>query len=173
MKDRSGAWMTEGDDPDQKRTMMQYFMAVFPNNSMRRIIQLTNKKLRDKDIDEIDVGDLLKFFGICIVITKFEFGSRAELWSRTPSCPYIPAVCLGETTGMGRNRFDEIWHALTFSNQLEERPEWMSQHEYRWSRVDDFVNDFNEHRRANFRPSEVVRLCKFIQDSNLLHHRFV
>jgi hypothetical protein len=151
--------MMAGDDSNHSCSFLHYFMASFPTNAQRRIIHLTNRKLRTKDVDEIDVGDLLKFFGICMLITKFEFGSRSELWSRDTRCAYILVAALGESTGMGRNRFDEIWSCLTFSNQVGEQPEWMSHAAFCWQLVDDFVKDFNEHRRVNFQPSETVCLC--------------
>ena len=157
-KDKDGMWLREGDDVNLTRSCLHYFEAAFPSNALRRILHLTNRKLRAKEVDEIDMGELYKFFGICILVTKFEFSSRRDLWSTISNCRYIPPASIGENTGMSRNRFDEIWSSLTFSEQEEERPDYMSHAAHRWQLVDDFVQDFNDHRRSNFSPSEVVRL---------------
>ena len=52
-------------------------------------------------------GGLLKYFGIMILATRYEFGSRADLWSTTNTSKYVEAPCLGKKTGMSRNRFDK------------------------------------------------------------------
>jgi hypothetical protein len=153
---RDGNWWESEDDLLGSRTMLDYFLSVFPPNAMKRIILLTNVKLRDNNMQEIDIGDLLKFFGIMILITRFKFGNRRDLWRVNEDCRYIPAPRIGDTTGMSKNRFDEIWQCLTFSEQPDERPANMSSEAYRWMLVDDFVMDFNRHRQDNFRPSEVV-----------------
>jgi hypothetical protein len=70
---------------------------------------------------------------------------------------FIPTANFA-TTGMTRDCFEEIWSVLTFSHQEPERPHGMSSAAYRWTLVDDFVDDFNRHRRARFRPSENVSL---------------
>jgi hypothetical protein len=127
---RDGREWSAGDDPRGERTMLDYFMSVFPPNASRRIILLTNEKLRAKELEEIDLGDLLKFFGILILITKFKFGNRSSLWSSRAECRYIPAPRFGDTTGMPRHRFDDIWRALTFSEQPPERPHGMSSERY-------------------------------------------
>jgi hypothetical protein len=67
--------------------------------------------------------------------------------------------------GMSRHRFDAIWGYLTFSIQQDNWPSGVSSAEYRWMLVDDFVDDYNRHRLAKFRPSELVRtffLCNQI-----------
>ena len=155
-RDQSGTWMKEEDDLGCKRPLLDYFMATFPPAALKRILKLTNEKLEEAECSEMDVGDLLKFFGVLLLITRFEFGDRASLWSTTTHSPYIPAVCMGETTGMPRKRFDAIWRFLTFSECPEERPDGVSSAAHRWMHVDDFIADFNHHRRNNFRPTEII-----------------
>lgn len=156
-RDTGGSWMEDGDDTAGKRPLLEYFMATMPPAALKRIIRLMNEKLNKAGLEELDVGELIKFFGVLLLITRFEFGDRASLWSTKMDNPYIPAVCLGETTGMRRNQFDSIWRYLTFSECPDEQPEWVtSSAAHRWMHVDDFVTDFNCHRRANFRPSEII-----------------
>ena len=72
--------------------------------------------------------EFYKLLGILILITRFEFTSRASLWSRTTGSKFIPAPRIGETTGMPRHRFDELWSNLRWSDQPTERPsdKWMT-----------------------------------------------
>ena len=53
----------------------------------------------------------LRFQGVVMLVTRFEFGKRDELWS-TMGSKYMPAVEFGKTV-MGRDRFKEI-----FSSQI-------------------------------------------------------
>jgi hypothetical protein len=152
-----GAMWSEGDDEDLKRAYIDYFMTCFPPLAMRLIITETNKKLVEKNADEIDLGEFLKFVGVMILITRFEFGERRDCFQSKQTCPYMPAPNISAATGMTRHRFDMIWSCLTFSKVPAARPEGMSSAEYRWKHVDDFVDGFNGHRRAAFTPSE--RIC--------------
>jgi Transposase IS4 len=101
------------------------------------------------------VGEILKFFGIMILCTKFEFRSRSSLWSTTSVSKYIPAPSFG-TTGMSRMRFDDLWRYIRWSRQPVERPPDMTSEQFRWRLVDDFVGAFNDHRASTFQPSEMI-----------------
>jgi Transposase IS4 len=70
------------------------------------------------------LGELLRFIGVQLLSTRFEFGSRAHLWS-TIGSNYIPAASFGKS-GMARSRFDTLWTCLTFSEQPVTRPQEMS-----------------------------------------------
>jgi hypothetical protein len=152
-----GVMWSEGDDEDLKRPYVDYFMTCFPPLALRLIITETNKKLVEKSANEIDLGEFLKFIGVMILITRFEFGERRECFQSKQPSPYMPAPNISATTGMTRHRFDMIWSCLTFSKVPAARPEGMSSAEYRWKHVDDFVEGFNGHRRSAFTPSE--RIC--------------
>jgi Transposase IS4 len=153
---RDGRWMSEDDDRDLKCSPLDYFLAAFPPTALKRILTLTNKSLRKNGGKEIELGELLRFFGVILLITKFDCGRRRELWNTVLTFKYVPSPQFGIRTGMCRNRFEEIWMNLVFSAQPEERPADMSSVTYRWMLVDDFVDDFNRHRRTHFRPSELV-----------------
>ena len=94
-------------------------------------------------------GEIVKFFGVMLLATRFEFGSRASLWSNVTTNKYIPAPLFGQT-GMPRKRFDDLWMCIRFSEQPPNRPSEMTSEQYRWRLVDDFVKNFNEHRAQNF-----------------------
>ena len=94
-------------------------------------------------------GEIVKFFGVMLLATRFEFGSRVSLWSNVTTNKYIPAPSFGQT-GMPRKRFDDLWMCIRFSEQPPNRPSEMTSEQYRWRLVDDFVKNFNEHRVQNF-----------------------
>lgn len=100
-------------------------------------------------------GEILKFFGVIILATRFEFGSRASLWSTTASAKYEQAPAFGRTS-MSRKRFDEIWSSIRFSQQPTVRPDGMSSEQHRWLLVDNFVANFNDYRVSNFSPSDLI-----------------
>jgi hypothetical protein len=47
---------------------------------------------------------------------------------------------------MSRDRSNELWKHMRFSNKPETIPENMSSEKYQWMLVDDFTYAFNEHR---------------------------
>ena len=83
---------------------IDYFFMKFPMTHMQEIVRLTNEGLSDKNKVPATVGKLLKFFGVMILCTKFEFKSRSSLWSTTAASKYVPAPSFG-ATGMSRMRF--------------------------------------------------------------------
>ena len=70
-------------------------------------------------------GEIVKFFGVMLLATRFEFGSRASLWSNVTTNKYIPAPSFGQT-GMPRKRFDDLWMCIRFSEQPPNRPSGVS-----------------------------------------------
>jgi hypothetical protein len=68
------------------RTKLEYFLLMFPPKQIDDMIQYTNKEMRKLNSQATNDGELLKFFGILILATRFEFGNRATLWkSSSPS----------------------------------------------------------------------------------------
>eukprot|EP00171_Calliarthron_tuberculosum_P006804 IDg6804t1 len=128
----------------------------FPIPQLDAMLRITNKKLFEQKRRLTTAGELLKFFGMLILITRFEFGNRSTLWSTTRPGKYVPAPSLG-SAGMSRDRFDMLWRCIRFSDQPDARPSSMSSEQYRWRLVDDFVERFNAHRVSNFSPSD--RIC--------------
>jgi Transposase IS4 len=100
-------------------------------------------------------GELLKFFGILILSTRFEFSARASLWSTTAPYKYVPAPAFGKK-GMSRHRFDLLFRCLRFGEQPSVQPPEMSHKRFRWLLVDDFVTNFNTHREATFVPGTTI-----------------
>ena len=84
-------------------------------------------------------GEIDKFFGVMLLVTRFEFGSRASLWSNTSTNKYISALSIGLTV-MPRKQFDDLWMCIRFSDQPRYRPSDMTTEQYHWRLVYDFVN---------------------------------
>jgi hypothetical protein len=138
-----------------RMSRLDFFLLMFPNDQLTEMLSLTNRELRRRGAPDLTVTELLKFFGILILSTRFEFGSRSDLWSRTAPSKYRPAPAFGKC-GMPRHRFDVLFTAIRWSHQPDERPEDMASEAYRWQLVKDFVNRFNSHRATRYSPSESI-----------------
>ena len=150
----NGQEYTPGCDAEnQKISALTFFMAVFPKKQLTLMLQLTNASLRASQLPITNTGEILKWFGVNILITRYEFGDRSSLWSPKPSSNYVPAPNFGAKTGMARERYCQLMRHVAWSSQPEERPDGLSSETYRWMLVDDFVKNINAHRRSFFSPS--------------------
>ena len=138
-----------GGDHQNSYSRLEYFLMLFPPQQLQLILQLTNNELAIARKSYTTAGEIVKFFGVMLLVTRFEFGSRASLWSNVTTNKYIPAPSFG-LTGMPRKRFDDLWMCIRFSEQPPNRPSDMTSEQYRWRLVDDFVKNFNEHRAQIF-----------------------
>jgi Transposase IS4 len=100
---------TPGCDPDKKIRPIKFFMTCFPKDQLKMMVEETSKELQRKGKPKVTKGEMLKWFGILLLITRYEFGKRKELWATKHCCKYIPAANFGERTGMTRDRFHEIF----------------------------------------------------------------
>ena len=128
---------------------LDFFMLIFQPNHLLKIFQLTNTKLAKVSQKEINWQDILKFFGILVLMTRLELGPRASLWSNFAPSKYVLAAHFGKTC-MSCPRFDLIFCYIRFSDQPKRRPAGMSAEVYRRKIVDNLVKSFNLHRRENF-----------------------
>ena len=96
-------------------------------------------------------GEIVKFFGVMLLVTQFEFGSQASLWSNVTTNKYIPAPSFG-LTGMPQKRFDDLWMCIRFSEQPPNHPSDMTSEQYRWRLVDDFIKKFQQTSSTKFFP---------------------
>jgi Transposase IS4 len=153
----TGSEYTPGCDKDKKEVKaIDFFMAVFPKAQLSFMLEFTNERLVREGKHRTTKGELLKFFGILILITRYEFADRASLWSPQSRCKYIPAANLGERTGMTRDRFTCLLRYVCWSDQPLIRPENMSSEDYRWKLIDGFVERINQHRSHFFFPSWLI-----------------
>ena len=121
---------------------------LFPPEQLQLILQLTNNELEMARKNYTTAGEIVKIFGVLLLVTLFEFGSWASLWSNTSTNKYIPAPSFG-LTGMPRKQFDDLWMCIRFSDQPRNCLSEMTSEQYHWRLVDDFIKNFNEHRAPN------------------------
>jgi hypothetical protein len=142
-------------DTGKLMSRLDYFLLMFPPDELSLIVTLTNENLVVKGKLGTTHGEVLKFFGVLILVTRFEYSARASLWSNTAPFKYQPAPSFGKT-GMSRHRFDGMMSSIRFSRQPPVRPDHMSTEAYRWMLVDEFVENFNKFRESNFSPSDII-----------------
>lgn len=71
----------EGDavGPGQARTAYDYFLCMFPMDQLTHMVRLTSPKLEARGLPPTTAGEVLKLMGVLILVTRYEFGARAEL----------------------------------------------------------------------------------------------
>lgn len=109
----------EGDavGPGQACTASDYFLCMFPMDQLMHMVRLTSPKLEARGQPPTTAGEVLKFMGVLILATRYEFGACAELWATEARNPYLVAPAFRERTGLTRFCFDALWSCLTFSEQ--------------------------------------------------------
>ena len=159
----TGNEFTEGCDNGlvPKHTELDCFMACFPKTQLKWMVERLNIALSRAKKKPTTMEELLKWFGVLMLVTRFEFGNRAKLWSDKPRCKCIPALDFGKT-GMSRQQFDDMWRFMEWSYQPPERPDDMTSEHYRWRLIQDFIDRINEHRVNHFSPSEIICVDKSI-----------
>jgi hypothetical protein len=145
----------EGYNVDKKISRLDVFLMMFPPKQLTSIVTYTNVELEDLNKRRTTKSEILKFFGFVVLCTKYEFSSRACLWSETSPTKYEKAAAFGRF-GMARMRFDDLWRCIRFGDQPRIRPVGMSPERYRWLLIDEFIDNFNEHRAKTFLPSELI-----------------
>ena len=58
--------------------------------------------------------DILRFFGILIPATRFQFNDRRDLWTSSPTAKYKFATNFSKTR-MSRDRFEQLLECVAFS----------------------------------------------------------
>lgn len=128
---------------------------MFPPKQLVKMLQLTNRSLVEHKKRVTTTGELLKLFGVMILTTRYEFTSRASLWSTIAPHKYMTAPAFGKT-GVASNQFDDLLRYLVWSKQPKERPDSVSSEKFRWMLVDDFVEAINKYRANHFNPSDMI-----------------
>jgi len=141
------------------RTLPDYFFTVFPQDQLTRVTELTSTKLESRRLLPTSPGEILNFFGILILATRFQFGSRADLWATVARSKHMPVPAFDARTGMPRHRFVALWSALTFSRQPAGDAPANGQsggERYRWVLINDFISSINAHREAHVTPGDTI-----------------
>jgi Transposase IS4 len=105
--------MSEDDDMGIGRMVLDYFLACFPPIAMKNIIHMTNKKLEEDEQPEMGMGELRKFFGVLILVTRFEFRNLRDLQSPNSNNQSIPTPAIGMTIRMSNKNISLIFSLQT------------------------------------------------------------
>ena len=73
---------------------------MFPSNHLIKIIAPTNVRLEAKGHEDITKGELVKFFRIIILGSRYKFGSRRDLWATISLSRFVDAPNFRARTGM-------------------------------------------------------------------------
>ena len=126
----TGEVLVKDSESGKRMSRLDFFLLMSPPSQLTQCTLLSNIAFRKNHIKETATGEVLKYFGILILLTKFEFNSRRDLWSNLSNHRYIPTPTIGKT-GMPRNRFDQFWQHMTWSSQPESRLEHMKHSQFR------------------------------------------
>ena len=137
---------------------IDYFLAVFPQTQLSRIIELKSASLEGRRLPPASPGENSKLLGASILATRLEFGSRAELRATEARSKYMSAPAFGARTRMPRHSFDALWSALTFSRKPAggAAADVSSREPFRWALVNDFISEINSHRAAHVTPGDTL-----------------
>ena len=69
--------------PGSNRLMsrLESFLLMFPDEQLNEMIRLTNINLQKEGKRLVTKGQLVKFFGIMLLITRTRVNNRQELWA--------------------------------------------------------------------------------------------
>jgi hypothetical protein len=123
------------------------------------MVELTYENLLKAKQKLTRPSELLMFFGVMVLMTRFKFGKRESIWSSARTSKYIPAPEFG-INGITRSRFRELMSAIRFSQQGDDTLISSSQH--RSSLVQGFVDAINLHRKDRFYHSEMICVDEYI-----------
>ena len=84
----------------------------------------------------------MKWFGIIIQATSFEFGDRASMFSTISQSKYRSAPSFDKTV-INSQRFDMMWSHVQWRYQPDVRGEVTIYEAHQWKIVEDFVTYFN------------------------------
>jgi Transposase IS4 len=112
-----GDHLSFGSNITKRMSRQDVFLLMFPPNQLDVMCRETNIILDFYHKPKTTKSELLKFFGIIILATRYEFQSRRNLWSEKPTSKYLSAPAFGSKTGMSRKRFDVLWSGVRWSQQ--------------------------------------------------------
>lgn len=133
------------------KTPLDYFTWMFPMSHLGKIVTMTNLNLVKNGRPVTSTSEILRFFGVIVLMSRYEFGSRRDLWATSTGNKYIPAPNFGQI--MPFHRFQMIRSQIRFSDNGNHEDDGEAN---RWGLVDDFVAAINEHREMYVTPSELI-----------------
>ena len=151
----TGVRVEAGSDRDGLLPYRYYFETAFPMDYLPTIVKLTNEELGAAYLPPTDKEEIMKFFGILLLIPHLPRMPRKELWSPKPRTKFSVAPSLG-LTGMSRDRFEHLFTYVRFSDRPKSKPRTMANETYAWKLVEDFVDAVNEHKASHVYPGSII-----------------
>ena len=103
------------------------------------MIAMTNSNLDKEGLARTTLGELVKFLGIIIMMTRVKMRGRRDLWNTSARSKYLPAYKFG-LMGISRHRWEQLWKHIRWSEQPPTRLEGMTHERWRWTLISDFVD---------------------------------
>ena len=75
----SGSEIFKGCEEGKTMSRLDFFLLMFPPKQLKKMVKYTDKQLQQNGGDELSKGELLKFFGLLILFTRFQFSLRRNL----------------------------------------------------------------------------------------------
>ena len=150
---RLGEKVYPGGNRGRKLSRLDVFKEMFPPRQLVLMVVLMNKELAEKKHKDKCESELLKFFGVMILLTQMRIRERRTAWDSGcfNNWKYMPRPPL-QKSGMPRWQYDQIWSCIRFLDQPKVRPEGISHAQHRWMLIEDFVCNFNSQKADNFVP---------------------
>jgi hypothetical protein len=73
-----------------ERSALELFLLMIPPLQLQEMRWLTNRELQAKKMIPTTSGEILKYPGVPLLMTRFEFGEGASQWSTNQEHKYIP-----------------------------------------------------------------------------------
>jgi hypothetical protein len=108
--------------PYQLTPHLKAFLIMMSPSQIQEELQLMNQGLRAKGKKEMTMGELLKIYGVNILVTRLCPHDRRNLWGEQRNCKYVEPNDLCRT-GMTRHRYEEMFSCWEFSDAPDERPD--------------------------------------------------
>mmetsp|Transcript_13087 Transcript_13087/g.15367 ORF Transcript_13087/g.15367 Transcript_13087/m.15367 type:complete len:489 (-) Transcript_13087:196-1662(-) len=140
---------------NQNLSRLDAFMMMFPREKFTAMVGMANSNLDRNGLARTTLGELVKFLGITIMMTRVKMRGIRDIWTTSARSKYLPAYNFG-VMGMSRHRWDQLWKHIRWSKQPHTRPEGMTHERWKWKLISDFVDRFNEHQATRFMPSDIV-----------------
>ena len=131
-------------------------MWIFRQFHLSFIVSWTNLNLGRKGLRGKNASEILKFFRVLILLTRFELCSRRYLWVNESKYKYIPPPKF--SAFMSLHRFESISSVIRFIHAEDAALEGGKS---RWNLIKDFFSAINDYRKSCVAPSDLI----FVEDS--------
>ena len=143
-------------------TPFEYFSLIFTMHYLAKNVALKNVQLSFRGRSHTNGPEILKFLGTVVLMSRFQFGARRDLWISENKYKYVPAPKFGNIMAIGR--FESLRACLSFSDCRLPGDEVNGD---RWQLVDGFIKVISKHREMFSIPSDVIfvdEVCHVVMD---------